>query len=75
MYIAKNLIYFCEDSKYCFYFFKYQLFLDNEDGTGHVPHVQCPHCAYNTTSESRLNAHMATHYNLKIFKCPDCGKL
>ena len=36
--------------------------------------VKCDHCPFTTNTTSKLKAHIATHFNLKRFKCPICGR-
>ncbi|XP_041375200.1 zinc finger protein Xfin-like [Gigantopelta aegis] len=36
--------------------------------------VKCDHCPFVTNAASKLKAHVATHFNLKQFKCPICGR-
>ncbi|XP_046336984.2 zinc finger protein Xfin-like isoform X2 [Haliotis rufescens] len=35
---------------------------------------KCNHCDFVTNAPSKLKAHIATHFNLKQFKCPICGR-
>ncbi|CAI9735193.1 finger Xfin [Octopus vulgaris] len=34
----------------------------------------CNYCDFSAPAPSKLKAHLATHWNLKKFKCPICGK-
>ncbi|KAF7261655.1 hypothetical protein EG68_01059 [Paragonimus skrjabini miyazakii] len=38
----------------------------------HRDHLRCHTCSYRAQNPSKLDNHMASHYNLKQFKCPVC---
>lgn len=36
--------------------------------------LKCEYCDFTANAASKMNAHVATHLNMKRFRCPVCGK-